>query len=161
MKGVLRTKKGLAVLGVVCALYGWSLMTALGVFGAAQAAGMATAAANGYEYSNGQVTGGGQILKSVTFGFEAKADTGGVRGTCNVVEKKTQILCSTVTSLVVVGTHATFSGNATQNGVPTTYTIQIDDLSESGTGKDTFSITTGAGYSRSGVLTSGNIQIQA
>lgn len=163
MTKVVRTKKGLTVLGVVCALYGWSLLTALGVFGAAQPAGAGAAAANGYEYqySSGHVTGGGQILQSVTFGFEAEADTGGVRGTCNVVEKKTQILCRTVTSLIVVGTHATFAGTATINGVPTTYTIEIDDISESGPGQDRFSITTGAGYSRSGVLTSGNVQIRS
>jgi hypothetical protein len=133
------------------------------VFGASRPAALGTAASNGYEYqySNGHVTGGGQILKSVTFGFEAKANTAGVRGTCNVVEKKTHILCKTVTSLVVIGTHAVFSGEATHNGVLTTYTIQIDDLSESGRGADTFSITTGTGYSRSGVLTAGNVQIHS
>ena len=159
--GALRTRKGLTVLAVVCAVYGWSLLTALGVFGAAQLPGPG-AAANAYQYSNGHVTGGGQILKSVTFGFEAKGDVAGVRGTCDVVEKKTRhVVCRTVTSLVVVGTHATITGEATDNGVVTTYTIEIDDLSESGRGQDRFSITTGTGFSRSGVLTSGNVQIHS
>ena len=156
---VLRTKKALGALCVACAVYGWSLMSALGGFGASPLPVGAAASAYEYQYSNGHVTGGGQILKSVTFGFEAKAGTNGVRGTCNVVEKKRHILCRTVTSLVVVGTHATFSGEATDNGVPTTYTIDIDDLSESGRNNDTFSITTGTGFSRSGVLTSGNVQV--
>lgn len=145
-------------MGVACAAYSWSLLTALGVFGAAQLPAPG-AAASAYEYSSGHVTGGGQILKSVTFGLEANAGTNGVDGTCNVVEKKRQILCRTVTSLVVVGNHATFSGEASDNGVVTTYTIDVDDLSESGRGSDKFSITTATGYSRSGVLTTGNIQI--
>jgi hypothetical protein len=159
--GILRTRKGLAAVGVVCALYGWSLLTALGVFGAAQVPKRGAAAfAFEYQYSTGHVTGGGQILKSVTFDLEAKGDTRGVRGTCNVVEKKTHhVLCRTVTSLLIVGTHATITGEATDNGVPTTYTIEVDDLSESGRGADTFSIITGTGFSRSGVLTAGNIQI--
>jgi len=159
--GVLRTKKALGALCIAGAVYGWSLLSALGGFGASQLPAGAAASAYEYQYSNGHVTGGGQILESITFVFDAKADSGGVRGTCNVVEKKRHIRCRTVDSLVVVGTHATFTGEATDNGVPTTYTIEVDDLSESGRGNDTFSITTGTGYSRSGVLTSGNIQVRS
>lgn len=148
---------------MACGLYAGSLLTALGVFGASSqlpASPGAAAQAYQYQYSNGHVTGGGQILKNVTFGLEAKASTAGARGTCNVVEKKHHVKCLTVTSLVVVGTHATITGDATHNGVPTTYTIEVDDLGESGRGRDRFSITTGTGYSRSGVLTSGNIQVR-
>jgi len=161
--GLLRSRKGLGALCIVCVLYGWSLLTAFGVFGASQLpSGGATASADEYQYSNGSVNGSGQILKSVDFEFTAKGDTGGVRGTCTVVEKKAnQVSCRTVTSLVVVGNHATFSGQATHNGALTTYTIEMDDLAEPGRGSDMFSITTGSGFSRSGVVTSGNLQVRS
>ena len=61
--------------------------------------------------------------------------------------------------LVVAGTHATFSGNAEINGAPTMYHIDVDDLGEPGTLRDTFKIVTDSGYSAAGVLTGGNIQI--
>ena len=60
--------------------------------------------------------------------------------------------------MVVVGTHATFRGTATVNGVATTYVIDIDDLHESGSGGDTFKLVTPL-YSVAGPLTQGNIQI--
>ena len=62
-------------------------------------------------------------------------------------------------SLVVVGTHATFSGTATHNGVTTTFTINVDDLASPGKGRYCFAISTGDGYSRSDVLSSGYIQV--
>jgi hypothetical protein len=71
---------------------------------------------------------------------------------------KTQIKCKSVTSLVVVGTHATFFGQATVNGVATDYRIDVDDLGEPGT-SDTFKIQTGTGYTAAGTLRGGNIQI--
>jgi hypothetical protein len=55
---------------------------------------------------------------------------------------------------------ATFSGPATVNGVTTTYQITVTDAGEPGVGVDSFSIQTGTGFSRSGALTSGNIQIR-
>jgi hypothetical protein len=158
--GSLRTAK--AVFGAACLLYLGSLLTAFGVLGAPQAP-TAGAGASGYEYqySSGHVTGGGQILGNrVNFSLTADADTAGVRGTCNVLERNTvYVRCLTVTSLIVVGTHATITGTAVHNGVETTFTIEIDDLGEPGIGRDRFSITTGTGFSRSGVLTAGNIQI--
>jgi hypothetical protein len=45
------------------------------------------------------------------------------------------------------------------NGVPTTYRIDVDDLGEPGQDRDTFSITTATGYTASGPVTKGNIQI--
>ena len=150
-----------AVLGTACVLYLGSLLTAFGVLGAPQLPGTAGSGAYEYQYSNGHVTGGGRIFGNrVNFGLEAKADTAGVRGTCNVLYRTSDhIQCLTVTSLVVVGTHATIMGTALHNGVETTYTIEVDDLGEPGVGHDTFSITTGTGFSRSGVLTAGNIQV--
>jgi hypothetical protein len=40
-------------------------------------------------------------------------------------------------------------------------TIDVDDLGEPGTGRDIFAMTTGAGFSRSGVLTGGNVQVRS
>ena len=151
-----RAASGLVVVGLACAVYAWSV---IGAFAQPTAAGSVFAAA--YEYSNGHVTGGGSILsKSVHFDFEAKADTKGLKGHCNVKEDKTnRVECRSITSLVVVGTHATFSGTARHNGIDTTFTIDIDDLGEPGKDRDRFAITTGTGFSRSGVLSDGNIEI--
>lgn len=111
----------------------------------------------------GQVTGGGWILNAgdkVSFGFNAKSDDKGVKGNCNVIDHgtKTHIKCQTVDSLVVAGTHATFFGQATVDGVATDYRIDVDDLGEPGTA-DTFRIQTDSGYSAGGTLAGGNIQI--
>jgi hypothetical protein len=156
----MRAASGLVVVGLACAVYAWSV---IGAFAQPTAAGAAFASAYQYEYSSGHVTGGGSILgKSVQFDFEAHADTKGLKGNCNVKEgKANRVDCRSITSLVVVGTHATFSGTARHNGVETTFTIDIDDLGEPAAGLDQFAITTGTGYSRSGVLSSGNIQVHS
>lgn len=109
--------------------------------------------------ASGHVTGGGHV-GDVAFGFSAKRDGGVLRGDCKVADRlaNVQIKCLDVTSLVVVGTHATFRGNATVNGVATTYVIDIDDLDESGAGRDTFKLAT-AQYTVAGPLTQGNVQI--
>jgi hypothetical protein len=112
----------------------------------------------------GQTTGGGQILwvtGKVVFGFNAQNQNGKLKGNCNVIDvtSRLHIKCLTVTSLVISGTHATFFGEATVNGVATNYRIDVDDLAEPGTG-DTFKIQTDSGYTASGVLTAGNIQVR-
>jgi Tol biopolymer transport system component len=109
--------------------------------------------------ASGHVTGGGHV-GAVAFGFSAKRDGGLLRGDCKVADRSAniQVRCVDVTSLVIVGTHATFRGNATVNGVATTYVIDIDDLDESGAGRDTFKLVT-AQYSVAGMLTQGNVQI--
>ena len=96
----------------------------------------------------------------VAFGFDAKGDGAVFHGECNVVDRLAgvRVKCLDVTSLVVVGTHARFRGNATVNGVATTYVIDVDDLGERGTGVDTFRLVTPV-YETGGVLTQGNIQI--
>jgi hypothetical protein len=50
-------------------------------------------------------------------------------------------------------------GDATVNGVATTYRIDVNDYAEPGKNIDTFKIITASGYTASGVLTGGNIQI--
>ena len=107
----------------------------------------------------GRITGGGHVLH-VAFGFNAKSDGIVFRGDCNVVDRiaDVRVNCLDVTGILVVGTHATIRGNATVNGVATTYVIDVDDLDESGAGVDTFKLVTPA-YAIAGPLTQGNIQI--
>jgi hypothetical protein len=112
----------------------------------------------------GQTTGGGQILwvtGKVVFGFNAQNQNGKLKGNCNVIDvtSRLHIKCLSVTSLVISGTHATFFGEATVNGVATNYRIDVDDVSEPGSG-DTFKIQTDSGYTASGALTAGNIQVR-
>jgi Bacterial Ig-like domain (group 1) len=111
----------------------------------------------------GQVTGGGQIVTGtdrVTFGFNAKSTSAGLKGECTVVDHDTKrlIKCLDVTALVQSGNEATIYGHAMDDGVSTTYVIHVADNADSGRGADTFSITTTSGYAASGTLTSGNIQ---
>src|SRR6478609_6093969 len=117
----MRAASGLVVVCLACAVYAWSV---IGAF--AQPTSVATA--NQYQYSNGHATGGGTILgKSVQFVFTANADIGGLKGNCSVKEgKANSVECLRITSLVVVGTHATISGAANQNGTITTFTIDVD-----------------------------------
>jgi hypothetical protein len=113
----------------------------------------------------GQVTGGGQIMMpptdKVSFGFNAQSDGTTTKGNCNVIDhdKRIHIKCDNVQALVVAGTHATFFGQADQDGVTTNYRIDVDDLADPGAGRDTFKIQTDQGYVAGGPLTAGNIQI--
>lgn len=112
----------------------------------------------------GKATGGGRLLSGVTFGFNARDTDHGAHGHCNVVDHAAgkHIKCSDVTSFDRVGKHATFLGNATVNGMPTTYQIDVDDVAEPGRNGDMFSITVFMvpGYTgASGPLTQGNIQV--
>jgi len=110
--------------------------------------------------TTGQVTGGGQIPLSTTFGLTAKSDANGLKGGCTVIDRtlNTNIKCVDVTSFIESGDHVTFSGNALVNGASTAYRIDVTDNAEPGTGADTFAIRAG-GYTTSGTLTQGNIQI--
>ena len=109
----------------------------------------------------GRSTGGGKVAPDVTFGFNAHSDERGTKGTCVAVDhvEDIQVRCLDVRSYTQVGTRATFSGRAEVDGVQTSYRIDVDDLGEPGTGKDTFKIQTDSGYSAAGVLTGGNVQV--
>lgn len=109
----------------------------------------------------GQATGGGQLPANVTFGLTAKSDASGIKGNCTVIDRATNVTikCLDAVAYFQSGSHAVFSGNATVNGVATTYRITVDDNAEPGRGADTFTISTGTGYSASGVLSQGNIQV--
>jgi hypothetical protein len=112
----------------------------------------------------GQVTGGGWIIAAsgsrVSFGFNAQSDAQAAKGNCNLIDHgtKTHIKCLSVETLVVIGTHATFFGQASVDGTTTNYRIDVDDLGEPGS-QDTFKIQTDNGYTAGGTLAGGNIQI--
>jgi hypothetical protein len=113
--------------------------------------------------TTGSATGSGEITvggRRVSFDFSAKSD-GGVKGSCTVNDlgTKRKIRCTDATVLVVSGNQASIFGQATDNGVTTTYRIDVVDNAEPGVGSDTFSIQTASGFSASGTLTSGNIQV--
>jgi hypothetical protein len=106
-----------------------------------------------------KATGGGKIAPDVTFGFTAMRKD--LKGNCNVVDHAldVKVKCLDVTSYAQFANTATFRGQATVNGVQTTYRIHVEDGGEPGAGVDTFTIDTASGYSASGPLTSGNVQV--
>jgi hypothetical protein len=114
----------------------------------------------------GQVSGGGAIADAqgnkIAFGFSAKSGDKGPNGHCNVVDNAADVMvkCLDVTAIVKSGNAVTIFGHATVNGVATTYRIDAVDNAEPGQGRDVFSIQTASGYSRSGVLGNGNVQVK-
>ncbi len=110
--------------------------------------------------TTGQVTGGGQIAPDTTFGLTAKSDSKGFKGECTVVDRttNTNVKCIDVTGFFETGNTVTLFGDAVVNGNATSYRIDVSDNAEPGAGADTFAIHAG-GYSASGTLTQGNIQV--
>lgn len=117
--------------------------------------------------SGAKATGGGHILMSpgdpgVHFGFNAQLKNKGALSGSGVVQDQAagvMIKILTVEAFVSDGTNATFTGQAEFNGVAQQYQIDVADIDEPGRGFDLFEITTGT-YTRSGILTGGNIQVQ-
>jgi hypothetical protein len=116
----------------------------------------------------GLATGGGKVPGSadgsgVTFGFTAKSTDTAVRGNCTVIDDatNTSVKCLDATVYVQAPTHATFFGNATVNGVSTSYRIDVEDLGEPGSGSDTFHIVTASGYQAGGVVVHGDVQVHS
>ncbi len=114
----------------------------------------------------GQVTGAGQVPNAAgtdqaAFGFTARSANGGVNGGCSVVDPatKTHVKCLDVTALTQNGSLATIFGNATVNGSPTTYRIDVEDKADLGRGQDTFRIQTASGLTAGGLLSQGNVQV--
>jgi len=65
---------------------------------------------------------------------------------------------SRLTSVSCTGSSATINGEGTSNGHSVTFTVRVVDNGESGS-SDVFTISLSDGYSRSGTLTSGNVQV--
>ena len=114
----------------------------------------------------GQVSGGGTIADAqgnkIAFGFTAKSGATGVNGRCNVIDNAADVMvkCVDVTAIVQSANAVTIFGSASVNGVATTYRIDAVDNAEPGQGRDVFTIQTASGYSRSGALSAGNVQVK-
>jgi hypothetical protein len=112
----------------------------------------------------GRATGVGQIDyfgSRLTFEFTASSDDDGtIAGRCNVAGRAIHIRCTDVTQYFQSGNHASFAGTADVSGSSATYRIEVEDNADPGAGADTFSITTSTGFSASGTLLQGDIQVQ-
>ena len=109
-----------------------------------------------------KVTGGGAIPTDQTGGeghFNLVAHTD-LKGKVDYIDDASELTFASafISSVSVEGTKATIKGTGFANGAFTNFVVVVEDLSESGAGSDTFSISL-EGYARSGVLLRGNIQI--
>ena len=110
-----------------------------------------------------KVTGGGYIHTDPlenrgSFGLVAHTDN---RGKITYIDHamKMKFQSATIISVTIEGNKATIKGTGFADAILTNFTVTVEDKAEPGTGVDTFSIMLGTGYSRSGVLQGGNIQI--
>jgi hypothetical protein len=111
-----------------------------------------------------RVTGGGTIdvpggIGTFSFIIQ-RASTGELSGRLQYVNHASgaQVQSVTYTSLVIVGTTATFDGTCTVDGTSCTFTVNVADNGEPGT-SDTFTISVSGGPTEGGILRSGNILI--
>jgi hypothetical protein len=116
----------------------------------------------------GQVTGGGHLAstnstRDIAFGFTAKSSDSLSSGACQIIDPASSldIHCTSVDSLVVASNHASIFGTASINHSATTvsYRIDVTDNATPGSGADSFAVQTSTGYSVSGLLETGNIQV--
>jgi hypothetical protein len=114
-----------------------------------------------------KVTAGGWIARGVggkaTFGLTAKAnDAGAASGHVTYqdhVQDRT-VISTAVTTVIVNGNCAQILGSAKVNGTPGYgFDVNVCDNGEPGKNSDTFSIVMSDGYTASGTLGGGNVQI--
>jgi hypothetical protein len=111
-----------------------------------------------------RVTGGGTIDVAGgigTFSFIIQqASTGELSGRLQYINHASgaQVKSVTYTSLLIVGSTATFDGTCTLNGAPCSFTVNVSDNGEPGT-TDTFTISYQLPPADGGTLRSGNILI--
>jgi hypothetical protein len=110
-----------------------------------------------------KVTGGGAIATDSSGGegrFNLNVHTDN-RGKVAYVDDASGLAFHSafISSVNVEGTKATIKGTGFVDGTFTNFVVVVEDLGEPGVGSDTFSISLGTGYARSGVLIRGNIQI--
>lgn len=111
-----------------------------------------------------KVTGGGHIQvggRKANFGFNAKLEAGILSGNLNYQDKANgiKIKADSISQLSIDGTQASFTAPCSINKVSGyTCTVDVEDNGEPGSA-DNFAISTSAGYSASGALGGGNVQI--
>jgi hypothetical protein len=101
-------------------------------------------------------------LAKITFHLNFRRVGHHLKGHCHVVDAtavaRVKVKCLDVTSFTRAGRHVTITGDASIGDVTTTYQVDAFDAKQSG-GPDTVQIQTASGYSASGTLVSGDIQI--
>ncbi|HEV2118934.1 MAG TPA: post-COAP-1 domain-containing protein [Candidatus Bathyarchaeia archaeon] len=113
-----------------------------------------------------KVTGGGFIFVDQqqnhgSFSIEVKVDQSGrIKGKVGYQDHATGLDFRTalITSAFFNGNTVTIQGTGTANGTTTNFQITVQD-NDNPSGQDTFSIQLGTGYSKSGVLQGGTIEI--
>jgi hypothetical protein len=113
-----------------------------------------------------EVTGGGYIFVDQqqshgSFSIEVTVDQSGrIKGKVGYQDHATGLDFRTalITSAFFTGDTVTVQGTGTANGTTTNFQIIVQD-NDSGSGPDTFSIQLGTGYSKSGPLQGGTIEI--
>src|SRR2546429_2337885 len=114
-----------------------------------------------------KVTGGGYIYVDPqqdrgSFNIELTVDSSGrTRGKISYRDPAAALAFRTlrITSVRLDGNTATIKGTGSANGMDTGFVVKVEDKAEPGVGQDTFSIQLETGYSKSGGLQGGNIQI--
>ncbi len=112
------------------------------------------------------MTGGGFIIVNgahANFGFVAgfKPGKSTVSGQLNYIDHSSgnHVKSTSVTAYSGSGACRTFSGPGTVDGQSVVFTVNACDNGEPGRGSDTFGIQLSNGYSASGILADGNIQL--
>ncbi len=113
-----------------------------------------------------KLTGGGYIFTDPqqdhgSFSIEVTVDSlGGIHGKAAYIDQGSGLDFRTmlITSANFKGNTVTIQGIGSANGTTTNFQITVQDK-DTGSGQDTFSIQLGTGYSKSGVLQGGTIEI--
>jgi hypothetical protein len=131
--------------------------------------GQTTSPSNCPQGQTCRVTGGGYIITDSqqdhgSFSIEVRVDTSGrITGKIRYEDHGTPGLdfrTALMTSAFFNGNTVTIQGTGTANGTTTNFQVTVKDNGEPGAGHDTFSTQLGTGYSGSGTVQGGNIQIQ-
>ena len=97
------------------------------------------------------------------FGFNVyrKSSTGMLRGNFNYLNKVTgeHVKSVQILTFTVTGNTARFTGNGTNNGVPCTFDVTVQDFGSPGKGRDKFNISGLGIVTNGGTLNGGNILI--
>jgi hypothetical protein len=113
-----------------------------------------------------KVTGGGYIFTDPqqdhgSFSIEVTVDSSGrINGKAAYIDQGSGLDFRTmlITSANFKGSTVTIQGTGTANGTTTNFQIIVQD-NDTGSGQDAFSIQLGTGYSKTGVLQGGTIEI--
>jgi hypothetical protein len=114
-----------------------------------------------------KLTGGGYIFTDPqqdhgSFSIETTVDSSGrIHGKAAYIDQATGLdfRTSLITSANFNGNTVTIQGIGTASGTTTSFQITVQDNGDPGSGPDTFSIQLGTGYSKSGNLQGGTIEI--